>query len=409
MKKMATSIAGPGQLLCDVQVMSLAPNTVGFNSVSGQDYVQGSNEVRMTPNSVNSTQPVTGTKWHALYLEVSPGVLNAGQAEPDLQLSFHVDGVDYSSYFYADISVSKNMLPVRNEVEGREYIVLGYSLYKAALSGNFGSNLPLQFTGPKIAQGIDFYFSSTSGFTTGPTGTFASPPTIKLYGDVYDQNMWNAVVARLGAWNGSINISSLRRNLQGLPPYSIVQPAGLDFGNGFTQLPDGPNQGAVKVHRLMKFATPLNPVVGTAAYPLTNLVTGVGGKAGQVGVYNELGFKFNNTQKAVAITEYGHRPGAGCGYIGITKGTNNVYPADTAYGLVDTAGDPHIWYGVETPVTASTGKYFRLPKWGAWLPMEAGMEVIAGEDAAFFVAAQNGATIAANTDFTAIGGVMIEA
>jgi hypothetical protein len=406
----ATSIAGPNQLLADIQVTGLAAGQTGFNSMNGVTNTSGQNSIQMTPNSCGYTSPYTNTYWHGLYLDVEPGVLNAGQTEPDLQLWFHIDGVDYSSYFYVDISVSKNMLPHRDNTLSRQYVALGNSMYEAAYTGNFGrGNLPLVFTGPKIGQTIDFWFASTAGFTTSPTGTFASPPTIKLWGDVYDAPSWNYVVQKLGSWNGSISMQSERRNLLKLPSYSAVHVASLDFTNGFLQLPDGPKQGAVRVHRYMKFATPLNAVSGTSPYPLTSLVQSVGGKAGQVGQYNELGYKFAQNNNAVRISEFGRRPAAGAGYFGVTKGTANIYPTSTTYGEVDTPGSPRAWYGLQSPVTPLVGMYFKLPNNGNWNPMYQDKEVFAGEDIAYFVAAQNGQTITASTDYTAVGGVMVEA
>ncbi len=410
---MATITAGPNQLLADIQVLGLAATTTAFNSVSGQTNTSGQNSIQMTPNSVGSCSPVTNTYWHGLYLDVEPGVLNANQAEPDLQLWIHVDEIDYSAYFYVDISVSKNMLPHRDNTVGRQFISLGNSMYLAAYQGNLDrANLALAFTGPKISSVIDFYFASTAGFTTGAGGTFQSPPTIKLWGDVYDEAAWATVCAALkNAWPGAISMTSVRRKLLGLGAYSAVHAVNnfTTLASAFPQLPDGPKQGSVKVHRLLKFATPLNNVVGTQYYALSNTCAGAGGKSGQVGQFNDLGFKFNNTSNALRITEFGHRPGQGAGYMGITKGVNAFYPASTGYGEVDTVGNPRAWYGAVAPELATANMYYRMPIWGNWNPAFEDKEVIAAEDASFYVTAQNGQTLTAGTDFTAIGGVEVEA
>ncbi len=419
---MATSIAGPNQLLADIQVTGLSAGQTGFNSINGVTNTSGSNTIQMTPNSVGYTGPYTNTYWDGLWLDVEPGVLNAGQAEPDLQMWVHCDGTDYSSYFYVDISISKNMLPhievakcVNRNVDN--FLLLAHSMYDAAFHGKFGSNnVPLAFDGFKISQTIDFWFASTSGFTTGPTGTFASPPTIKLWGDVFDVPAWNYVLQRMGQYNGAISMQSMRRNLLGLTPYNakhVVNSMALD--SVWPQLPGGPKQGAVKVHRFMRFASPLNAVSGTAPYPLTSLVQSVGGKAGQVGQYNELGFKFGQNSNAVQITRMGRRPASGSGYFGLTKGTANIYPTSSTYGEIDTQGNPRAWYGLNAPYTGLTNQYDVMPTWMNWNPIMNDKEVLAGEDIALFVAAQNGATIAANStgvgagDYTAIAGHIVEA
>ncbi len=411
---MATSKAGPNQLLCSVQVMSLTAGQNNFHSVDGIDNVDGlGDEVRMTPGSVGHTEPSTGTYWHGIYLEVVPGVLNAGQAEPDLQLWWDVDGVDYSNYVLIDCSVSKCMLPERKYVWNSDFIPLGASMMQAAMYGNFGSgNIPLNFTGPKISQGINFHFSSTSGFTTGPTGTFASPPTIRLFGDVYDDPTWAMVVTALGnTWPGGISMQSQRRRLPlvNLPPYTAVhQVNGLNLEANFQQLPDGPKQTTVKVHRYFRYATPIAAVSGATPYPLTNLVSGVGGKAGQVGLNNEMGYQFYKTGNALRIDRFGRRPGANAGYFVLMHSASDIYPYSTLQGEVDTPGDPKSFYGYDYPLSGIPNQYRVMPKWANWAPLYQDKEVFAGENVTFGVTAQSGLTIAANTDFTAVSGVMVE-
>ena len=100
---MATIKPGPGQLLVDVQVLAV-PAQMTVSTVSGQT----TSSTQMTPNSVGSTQPVKGTVWDALFIEVFPGVLNPGQTEPDLWMWPQVDNVDGSDNFYVDISISGN-------------------------------------------------------------------------------------------------------------------------------------------------------------------------------------------------------------------------------------------------------------------------------------------------------------
>ncbi len=413
---MATSVAGPGQLLADIQVTGLAANQTGFYSVSGLTQTSGSNSIQMTPNSVNSTQPLTDTYWHALYLDYEPGVLNAGQTAPDIQLWFHVDEQDYSGYMYVDLTMGRSMISHRENTNGRGYVKLGNSMILAALTGNFpGTNGPLMFTGPKVSNGIDFWFASTSGFSTSATDVtkpFASPPPFKLWGDVSDQTRWTWVVGQMGGWKGAIGLNSMRRTLQNLGSFSASHAPDPNFGSVSTvwpTLPDGPKQTTTKVYRMMKFATPILAVAGTAAYVLSNKATGINGKPGQVGLFNELAWTYSKMPtKAVQIELFGRQPAAGTGYFGLTKGQNNVYPSDTGYGVVDTVGNPRAWYGNNSTYTGIAGQYDRVPQNYAWVPGMGGPEVIAGEDAGYFVAAQNGATITANTDYTAVIGYQVD-
>lgn len=411
---MATAEVGPNMLLADIQVLGLAANQTGFFSQSGATKTSGNNSIGMTPNSVDSTQPVTNTYWHGTYLEYQPGVLNQGQTYPDLQFWFHIDSADFSSYMYLDLTVSRSMLTPREKTTGRHYIKLGNSMILAAIASNFpGTNGPFYFTGPKVSSNIDFWFASTAGFTTGVGGTFASPPTFKLWGDVMNQTLWTWLLGKMGAWKGGIYLNSVRRQITGMDPFVVNHQVADDFASiksAWPTLPDGPGQvGKSKVYRMMKYATPLNAVSAVTPYVLSNLVTGIGGKSGQVGPYNELAWAFStNPNKAVQVELYGHQPVAGSGYIGLTKGNKNIYPNDTPFGVVDTVGDPRAWYGDNSLYTGLTGQSDKIPQNYDWVPGGGSMEVIAGEDAGYFVAAQNGQTIAANTDYTTVIGYQVD-
>lgn len=390
---MATIKAGMGQLLVDVQVTAVGAGQT-INTVSGTTFTQGTSTTQMTPNSVNSTQPVTGTVWDALFIEVFPGVLNPGQTEPDLWMYPQVDDISYRDSFYVDISISGNPFPPRDNTVGRDSLTLGASLLKDAMRGSFRPVPALDYSGWKVTKDLTLFFYSQAGFTTGSSGTFAVPPTVKIYGDVLDLKTLGYVNGRMRLFNGAIELNSVRRYLAGMLAYTnTFQFAGPVSLNNWATLPGGPKQAGVKVYRFFKVSQPLQSTSGQAVYPLTNTVTQVGGKAGNVGQFSDLGFDFSSNRSALKVDQFGRIPGAGAGYCGITHGGMDVYPYETAFGLVCTPGDPRIPYGQVQPLRPESDLYYRIPRWGDWSPGETEPEVIAGEAAAFFISAQNGTTI----------------
>jgi hypothetical protein len=403
---MATAIAGPGQLLCDVQVTAIGAGQT-INTVSGQTFTQGTSTTQMTPNSVNSTQPFNKTAWHALYLAVHPGTLAAGQTAPDLVMWVQVDGQDFSTYFYVDLSINGLMFPRRQATVGSKVILLGESMMEWAAKVARGAprpkNMPTRFTGWKITEGITFYFFSAAGFSA---TTFSEPPTVQLYGDVYDDAAAAWVASQLG-WDGTITLQSERRARRGKAPYGqIHQAPGISLAT-WKQLPDGANQGAVKTYRTFKFAFNNVAVAGTTITPLTK-INSLGGKVGNVpNDHEDLGWDYSGKGNAFQLIEIGRRPGAGAGYFGLYLGGTEIYPPETAYGLVCTQGNPRVYYGQAQPLRESGTLYYPLQKWGQWSPGEAEPELIAGETAALAIAAQNGQTIAVGTDETAVGGVSV--
>ena len=410
---MATIKPGIGQLLADVQVTAVAAGAT-IQTISTTTNTVGSSVTQMTANSVNSTQPTPRTVWDGLYLVIFPGVLAAGQSEPDLWMYVQVDNVSFQDNFYIDMSISGNMFPRRDNTVGRDSLILGNSMLKiASTTGKFpDKNTPLAFTGWKITKDISFFFFSQGGFAS---TVFAQPPTVQLYGDVYDIDSLSTVQRMLGQWNGSINLQSARRSIKGLAPYTNFHtiPGVLNLDT-FATLPGGAKQGSVRVFRYFKTSQPLVATTGQAVYPLTT-INQVGGKVGNVGTHSDLGYDFTANRSAIKITEFGRIPGSGAGYTGLTFGGSDQYPYETAFGLVCTPANPRIPYGQVQPIRPESNLYYRLSRWGDWSPGEVGPEIIAAETGSFFISAQNGTTIAAapttgstvTFDRTTVGGAIV--
>jgi hypothetical protein len=409
---MATLIPGPGQLLADVQVTQIgAGQTV--NTVSGTTYSPtAQSTTQMTPNSVGSTKPLTGTAWHCLYVAVHPGVLAQGATAPDLTMWVQVDNQDFSAYFYVDLSIGGLMFPRRQITVGGKVILLGESMFewaeKVSRGAGLPSNYPIRFTGWKVTDDLTFYFASSAGFTTGAQGsgaTFINPPTVQVYGDVFDATS-AAYVSRLLGWNPTINLQSERRARAGQPAFGAQVPGAINLGS-WKALPDGSNPGVVAVYRTFKYAYLNVAVAGTTITPLSSLGA-LNGKVGNVpNTKEDLGWGYASTVNAFRLTEIGRRPGAGAGYFGLFAGGNTIYPPETAYGLVCTPGNPRVYSGQVQPIREEANLYFTLQKWGQWSPGEAQPELIANETMALAVAAQNGQTIQPGTDETLVGGTTI--
>ncbi len=409
---MATGIAGMGQLLADVQVTELQAGETLVSS-SGQLVKSaggGGGGVQMTPNSVGSTTPLKPTVWDGLLLEIFPGTLAPGVTAPDLWLSLIVDDASGAqNILYIDCSENGNVFPRIQSAVGRKFVVLGKSLLQAAVEAASGRsvskrNMPLDYTGLKITNGIDFSFFSTAGFTV---ADFVEPPTVQLYGDVLDNAALAFVQANL-PWDGSIQVTSPRRQMGSKAPFvgmHILSGAVINR-DSWASLSGGPNQSALKVQRLVKAAFNNAAVAGTNFFALTNKYPQVGGVPGNVLANQDLGFDVT-TGKAVILTHVGRRPGAGAGYFGLSFGAGVFSEAETQYGIVCTSGNPRVPFGLVQPVRGDSNLFYSMPQWGSWAGAEAGVEVITGETAAMGIAAQNGQVIAAQTDETAIFGISI--
>ena len=405
---MASVSPGPGQLLADVQVISLgAGQTLG--TISGATNTEGSGTVQMTPNSVNTTTPKNGQVWDGLLLSVFPGTLASGATAPDLKLQVKIDGSDYTTVFYVDISIDGNMFPRKENTVGKKYIVLGESMYLAALAAQRAGvapgslrNMATRFTGWKITDEITFNFFSAAGFTS---STFVEPPTVQLYGDIYDQSSL-AFVARTLGWNPTISETSIRRAVSGKAPFTQTHGSLGPVASAFNTLPGGAQQGNVKVYRYFKHAFNAVPVSGNQPFGLTKL-SQVNGAVGNVGPNQDLGFDFSKQQGAFKLIEIGHRPGQGAGYIGLYFGGTEILPGDTSLGTPSTYGNPRVPFGAVQPWRPESNLWYALPKWGSWAGTGSPELVGPGEVAAISIAAQNGQTIAASTDEVAVGGVLI--
>jgi hypothetical protein len=408
---MATVLAGPDQLLADVQVVSLGAGQTLF-SVTGAQNSVGSGLVQMTPNSVNTTEPLKTQVWDGLYLSIFPGTLAAGQTAPDLKMYVHVDSRDYSGWFFVDMSIDGNMFPRRQNTVGGKVVVLGDSLLQAAARVALGGNkpsgsMPTRFTGWKITQGITFYFYSEAGFSA---SVFTEPPTVALYGDVLDAATLAFMQQNL-PWDGSIVEQSTRRALKGLSPYRQTHtPAGPYSLDNWKSYSGGPGQGHVSVQRSFKTARNALAVQGDSPYALS-VISSVGGSTKNVTNPDteNLGWDYAQNSNAFKLIEGGRRPGPGAGYFGLYFGGSNWSTGDTAKGTVSTYGNPRVPFGSVQPYRVESNLYYSLPHWGAWSPGEAAPELVAGETAAIAISAQNGQTIQALSDQTAIGGVLIEA
>jgi len=397
--------------LVDVQVLSLGAGQT-LQSVSGTTNTVGSGTVQMTPNSVGSTQPYTGTAWHITEIHAFPGVLAPGATEPDLWAVLHIDGQDFSTTIYIDMSVHGCMFPRPDLTVGQKVVRLGESLLLAAKAVAMGApkpkNYAIRFAGPKVTQGVDVFFTSNAGFTA---STFVESPTLQLVGDVLDEDTADWINRTLG-WNPEIKLQSPRRARLGLPPYEASFDIAPDSNKriislrNWSKLPDGAQQGDVKVFRFAKAAYLQTAVSGTTITPLS-AINSVGGKVGNVPTSQDLGWAYAGTRNAIYLTHWARRPAQGAGYAALYFGGTQVEPSETAYGITSTYGRPRIPFGLVQPLRADGNLYYALSPWGAWARGEQHPELLAGETAALAVAAQNGQTIAANTDETAVSGVVI--
>ena len=398
--------AGPGRLLADVQVTALGA-TQSLQSISGTTNTEGSGTVQMTPNSVNTTQPATNQVWDITRIEVFPGVLKNGITAPDLEMWVEVDSADYSGWFRVDCGQDTNMLPRRQETYGGKFTQIGRSLLTDAYAVSQGAsrrkNMPSLYTGIKVGQDLVFWFRSVAGFTA---DDWIQYPTVRAYGDVYDSTLLGFISRNL-PWDPTINETSKRRELAGMSPYTGNNgPAGAYTLSNFTQRSGGGQQLGTTAQRFMKRAYNAAQVVpGTDPYVLSTITqNGLGGQSGNVVAGQNLGWAYTNSGNGLKILELGRRPGQNAQTFGFWFGAGVMYPQELNLGVISTYAVPRVPCGTTARWDGVGNQYYILPEYGSWTAGDQGPEVIAGETVALAVAAHGG-NIAANDDFTAVGGV----
>lgn len=400
---MAQTNVGVGRLLVDLTLASIAADGSENSNYNGTN-----GNVSQTADSVGTSAVARGFVWDGTYIRIFPGTLAAGATAPDLQMWVHIDGQSYKSWFYVDLSQDGLIFPRRENTVGGKWIKIGDSMLAWASMLARGqrsgppSNMPLRFTGWKVSQGIQVYFTSTSGFTA---ADMVEAPRIQIYGDVYDDAALQFVSANL-PFNPTMVAQSERKVREGIAPYTnTFQLTSLSRAN-WKSWPGGPYQGTAQVQFYTKFATPAIDVSGTTPFPLSDIVS-IGGNSANTSSDEYLGWDFSETNNLLIIKQFGRRPGQGAGYFSITKGNNQLYPLDTPFGAVCTYGNNPIPYGAAQPYRPESNLWIPVPRWGAWDPSAEGDETIYGETAAIAIGAQAGKTITAGSDKTTVVGVQV--
>jgi len=403
---------GSGRLLADWTITALQAEAPVLAPTAGS--TTGNSVISVTPNSIGSTTPNNGIVWDALLLRIHPGVPAAGVTPPDLSFYPVIDGQPYSSWFYADMSVQGLMFPRREQTVGQKVVKLGASLLRAAneaatvrlrnpaVAVHFPANMPIRYTGWKVTDTLQLMFYSAAGFTA---SAWAVPPRVQIFGDVYDEGLLSQVAAQLD-WRNDIFATSPRRIRRGLAAFKgTFSPPAFTL-KGWRALPGGVQQGAVTVQRSFRYAVNAQPVSGTIPYVLSTIQS-LGGTQQNVAQNQDIGWDYSKVDAAFVLMEFGRRPGQGAGYWGLYWGNNEIEPLDTSFGQPLSYGDNPIPFGLVQPNRPDAGLYYAMPSWHAWEPSHEGYEVIYKETVAPFILPQGGQTIAAGTDETAYGGVVI--
>jgi len=401
---MATTNVGIGLKVVDVTLSAIAANGTEYSNYNGTN-----GNVSQTGNSVSTSAVPRGYVWDITYLRIFPGVFAAGVTPPDLQMWVQIDRQSYQSWFFVDLSQDGNIFPRRENTVGGKWIKLGESMLAWAALLARGkrkappSNMPLVFTGWKVSQGVQVYFTSTAGFTAADV---VEAPRVEMYGDVYDSSTLQFVAANL-PFNPSIMAQSERKVREGVGAYTnTFQLKSLSLSN-WKSYPGGPNQGTAQVQFYSIFCQPIIDIVGPQPVPLSD-ITSLGGNSDIAPSTEYLGWDYaDNTNNLLVLRLFGRRPGQGAGYFSLTKGNNQLFPLDTAFGATCSYGDNPIPYGAVQPYRPESNLSYLPPRWGAWDPSLEGEETIYNETMAVAIGAQEGETIAAGTDKTVAVGVQV--
>ena len=422
---MPTNVStGLGRRLLSVQVVSINAGTAIVSPTSGSFSDGLGGTVKITPNSIRSTEPNPTQLWDALYFVARPGKLASGTTVvPDLRFTPLSDGHDYRSYMLIDMYPDSNMSPPRNKIFGERAWLIGKSMLGFANgveSGRFraGSGYAQAFTGIPVSEALQLEFYSTKGFAA---TDFAVPPQVDVFGDILDQPLLDFINSKLGRWtvggSAHIHLQSPRRRALEYDPFDgdFTLPGEQLSPQNFTAKPNGWAQvSAVQVRRLVKYSRPMVDVAANSIFALSNS-TKVGGVSGNVDALQQLGWQYAGTANAVWLTHVSRRPqpaqpvaglSYGAGYFGLTfDGAKTVFPNDTAYGVVCSVTDNPVPFGIEQPQTPGV-RYNPHSRWGAWSPDDGDEpELIFDEDAAMTITGTS--TISGTTTASTTAGATV--
>lgn len=385
------------KVLADITVTALTAGATHTTGVTGSSSTNGTSAI-----TTIGTQPLLNSMtFNGLFYDVtdlvfvSPVVSNT--SFPDCYVWPMVDGQDLGNVQLWDASAVGNMFPSAPKTQNGRTLRLGYPVRKMLEDGDV-KNLPLRATGLKAAQTLQFNIYSAAGWTT----SAITPLRIIALGDILDVAALNALSTisypgqfqtKTAPFQGIAGVHTLAGGTNTITPSNWVGLSG------------GTKQAGTVIHRF--FRTSYNAANTPASGPfiLSQDIT-VQGASGNTANTNpplgyDLGFNYSNANQYLRIDEAGIIPGTNNATWGVKIGLAQQLPAP--YGMPATSGANLYPYGVQTPLTPSTGSYYTLP--ACPFPLAVNGQAADNNQAAFYIEANGTAIPSTSPSRVSIGGI----
>lgn len=386
------------RLLLDVSVTQLNAGTSAQSPITGSTTLTNS-DIKITANSILSTQVNPGEVWDARIVRVTSPVDNASATNqyPDCYFTFYNGASDLQNQIMIDASYYGNMFPRENTTDGQRQVLLGLAmddvLMRNMLNPGSVQNIPLLITGIKVTSSLTVYVTSTAGF--GNNGSVVTPLRIQVYGEVYDDSDL-AVFAR--GYNGTMFL-----NVPPSAPFvGVHTPAGPLSTKTISSYPGGLSQSGLRVYRRITYAYN-NAATGTSnIFPFTQINSLQGVPANVVDPQHDLGDDFTQNNDVFDWQQFGLRlPANASAYVGFKVGSL-IVPLSTQFGNPVSYHNNPYQYGQAQPQRASSDLYYAMPEATKLA------KILVHKNAVVPFVSTNGLTsLAANTVSIAKSGVQI--
>lgn len=363
----------------------------------------------MTAGTVTSSSTNGATVREITSIEIIPPQNSDGVYEDLRQVWLVLDNDSSQHYINLPGRGDLLMTPLRTQVYGSVTykIPLGEPLWKVVADGK--GNMPIRAIAPKFSRTVGLAVSSVYG----ATGTGSGGYRIRLKGYEYTPQQLAALAS---GWHNSVQVQTLRRQVEGKPALSFTYPmpaAGLSLAT-WNQFPGGLKQGTTKVMPYWHFAFNAAATDPNRPYVFTDL-NALGGGTGHVeDQYQDLGLEFNLNRNAFLLRGFGVQPvplppgqtgspgvpGQYLNRAGWNVNGSFIPQVEGNEGIFITPGVNDLAFGSLKPYVALDNVFRPVPKWPGEL-------LIYGDNAVPFVGA-NGTAIAADTVAVGITGVIIE-
>jgi len=373
------------------------------NSSDGNNY--------MTPGTVTSSSTNAAVVREIHTVEIIPPQNSSGVYEDLREVSLVLDNHSVQHILTLPGQGDILMNPLRTQVWGGPVFTVPLGVPMWRILTDRQGNKPLRYTCPKFSRTVGVVVSSTYGVSSAANGGTGYRIILKGY-----EYTPAALQLMQAAWDGTVNLQTVRRRLDQKPALAFTYPTPGPLGlNTWNAYPGGPLQQNIKINPYWKYARNAQATSPNKPYVFTDFNALAGGTGHVEDTYQDLGFEFGQNQNAFVLRGFGVKgvplppgqtgapgtPGANLARFGFMV-NGNFEPEEEGQnnGIYATVGVNPAPFGSVSPYIALNNVLFRVP------PLPGGLLIYQDNAAPFVV--DNGSPIPAFQVAVAINGVLVE-